>query len=84
MKTLQIIFFQKKSSQKPVKISESQDFVPGFTQVEDLYQVLSSVSKMKPEVNPKKKDSEENKKSKTMKGLTQQEINENLNRLMNM
>ena len=39
---------------------------------------------MKPEVNPKKKDSEENKKSKTMKGLTQQEINENLNRLMNM
>ena len=31
-----------------------------------------------------KKDSEEIKKSKKMKGLTRQEINENLNRLMNM
>ena len=36
---------------------------------------------MKPEMKINKKDSEEIKK---MKGLTQQEINENLNRLMNI
>ena len=45
---------------------------------------------MKPEMKINKKDSEEIKNLKKMntllkmKGLTQQEINENLNRLMNM
>ena len=47
--------------------------------------------KVKPEVQPKQtpqKDSEvhktNNQRPKPMRGLTQQEINENLNRLMNM
>ena len=39
---------------------------------------------MKPEMKINKKDSEEIKKSKKIRGLTQKEINENLNRLMNM
>ena len=56
----------------------------------EIYEILSPASKMKPEMKINKKDSEEIKNLKNMntllkmKGLTQQEINENLNRLMNM
>ena len=38
---------------------------------------------MKPEMKINKKDSEEIKKSKSMRGLTQKEINENLNSKVN-
>ena len=49
-----------------------------------IYEILSPASNMKPEMKINKKDSEEIKKSKSMRGLTQKEINENLNRSMNM
>ena len=72
-------FFRKKSSQKPV---ENQVKSENFVENKDLYQspeesgyeiyeILSSASKMKPEMKINKKDSEEIKKSKKMKGLTQ-------------
>ena len=66
---------------------------------DEIFKILSSTAKVqpkakpkaKPEVQPKEtlqKDSEEHKRNnqrpKPMRGLTQQEINENLNRLMNM
>ena len=62
---------------------------------DEIFKILSSAAKVqpkaKPEVQPKqtlRKDSEEhkrnNQRSKPMRRLTQQEINENLNRLMNM
>ena len=65
-------FFREKSSQKPV---ESQVKSENFVENKDLYQspeesgyeiyeILSSASKMKPEMKIKKKDSEEIKKSK--------------------
>ena len=91
-------FFGKKSSlsdrgaellsQKPV---ESENFVENKDLYQspeesgyEIYEILSSASKMKPEMKINKNDSEEIKKSKNMKGLTQKEMNENLNRLMNM
>ena len=62
---------------------------------DEIFQILSSAvkaqQKAKPEVQPKEtlqKDSEEHKRNnqrpKSMRGLTQPEINENINRLMNM
>ena len=63
---------------------------------DEIFKILSSAAKAqpkakpkaKPEVQPKQtlqKDSEEHKRnSQRLRGLTQQEINESLNRLMNM
>ena len=59
---------------------------------DEIFKILSSAAKAKPkakpEVQPKQtpqKDSEEHKRNnQRLRGLTQQEINENLNRLMNM
>ena len=59
---------------------------------DEIFKILFSAAKAKPkakpEVQPKQilqKDSEEHKRNnQRLRGLTQQEINENLNRLMNM
>ena len=87
-------FFRKISMQNPVsstsRLSESQ--VEDFYQYpensgDEIFKILYSAGKVK-QKQTSQKDSEEHKRNnqrpKPMKGLTQQEINENLNRLMNM
>ena len=90
-------FFRKTSRQNPVR---STKITSGLSEarVEDLYQspensgdeifkILSSAAKAQPK-QILQKDSEvhrtNNQRPKPMRDLTQQEINKNLNRLMNM
>ena len=54
---------------------------------DEIFKILSSISKAQPKQTSQKYSEEQktnNQRPKSMRGLTQKEINENLNKLMNM